>query len=162
MSTALYPGTFDPITNGHLDIIRQALTIFDHIVVTVSCNPRKAPLFSVEERMEMIRIATAQVGSVSVNQYDGLSVEAARQYRAIALIRGLRAVSDFEAEFQMTLMNRQLAPEIETVFLMPSEQYTYLSSSIVKEVAQFGGDVSQFVPPIVSKRLIQKFRVHTF
>ena len=158
MSIALYPGTFDPITYGHLDIIRQALTIFDRVVVTVAQNPRKEPLFTVEERMEMIRHATADLGVVSVNQYDGLSVEAARQYGAIALIRGLRALSDFEAEFQMTLMNRQLAPEIETVFLMPSEPYTYLSSSIVKEVARFGGDVNQFVPPIVSERLRQKFQ----
>lgn len=158
MSTALYPGTFDPITYGHLDIIRQALTIFDRVVVTVARNPRKDPLFTVEERIEMIQNATAEVGSVTVTHYDGLSVEAARRHGAIALIRGLRAVSDFEAEFQMTLMNRQLAPEIETVFLMPSEQYTYLSSSIVKEVARFGGDVSQFVPPLVSERLRHRFQ----
>lgn len=158
MSIALYPGTFDPITYGHLDIIRQALTIFDRVVVTVARNPRKDPLFTVEERIEMIQNATAEVGMVMVTHYDGLSVEAARKHGAIALIRGLRAVSDFEAEFQMTLMNRQLAPEIETVFLMPSEQYTYLSSSIVKEVARFGGDVSQFVPPLVSERLRRTFQ----
>lgn len=158
MKTALYPGTFDPITNGHLDIIQQALGVFDHIVVTVAPNLRKSPLFKVEERLEMIRQAAEQAEQIHVETFDGLIVEAARRFNARALIRGMRTGADFETEYQMALMNRYLAPEITTVCFMPSEPYTYVSSSLVKEVAQFGGDVDRFVPMIVSERLKHKFQ----
>lgn len=155
---AIYPGSFDPITYGHIDILERAAALFDKVVVALAVNPEKAPpLFSYEERHEMIVEAVASLPNVEVTEAEGLMVEFARSKGAVALIRGLRAVSDFEFEFQMSLMNRKLAPRVITVFLMPHDNYTYLNSSIVREVASFGGDVSQFVPPGVARRLQEKF-----
>ena len=159
MRRALYPGTFDPITNGHLDILKRALQLFDQIIVTVAINPKKTPLFSMEERTELIRqVLAEEIGDnrVRVEAFDGLLIDFARKKQACAIIRGLRAVSDFEYELQMALMNRRLAEEVITVFLMPHENYSYLNSTIVKEVARLGGDVSDFVPPLVKKALLGK------
>lgn len=153
MRTALYPGTFDPVTNGHLDLVRRALRLFDRVVVAVGTGLGKAPMFTVEERVSFIERAVDGLGGVAVSRFDGLLVDAVRDAGAVAIIRGLREVSDFEYEFQMALMNRRLAAEIETVFLMPSESYTYLDSTIVKEVALLGGDVSGLVPDIVDGAL---------
>ena len=150
---ALYPGTFDPPTNGHIDLIQRGAKIFDHLTVAVLNNPVKDPLFTVEERAEMLREVTAAIGNVSVATFDGLMVEFARQQGASAVLRGIRAISDYEHEFQMALMNRRLAPEVETVFLQPAGRYSFVSSRMVKEVFSFGGDVSGLVPPNVLKRL---------
>jgi pantetheine-phosphate adenylyltransferase len=158
MKTALYPGTFDPITNGHLDIIQQALGVFDRIIVTVAPNLNKSPLFTLEERMDMITDATSSLDQVSVESFNGLIVDAAERLKAGALIRGMRTGADFESEYQMALMNRHLAPEVTTVCFLPSEPYTYVSSSLVREVARYGGDVDRFVPGHVSERLKEKFR----
>jgi len=154
---AIYPGTFDPITLGHLDIIERAVSVFDEVVVAVGRNIGKQPLFSVEERIEMIRKTTAHLGNVRVTYFDGLIVEYAKKLEAIAMIRGLRAMSDFEFEFQMALVNRTLHPELVQVFLMPHEAYTHLNSTIVREVSSFGGDISSFVTPHVAEVLHQKF-----
>jgi len=156
MRAAIYPGTFDPITNGHLDIIQRAATIFDRVTVAVTTNPGKKPLFEVSERVQMIRQLTASYSSVEVDSFTGLLVDYVKSKGATAIVRGLRAVSDFEYEFQMALVNRKIAETVETVFLMPNEKYTYLNSTIVKEVAAFGGDVSRFVPPEVLVLLNQK------
>jgi pantetheine-phosphate adenylyltransferase len=150
---ALYPGTFDPPTNGHVDLIQRGAKLFDHLTVAVLNNPGKDPLFTVEERVEMLREVTAGIGNVSVATFDGLMVEFARQQGATAVLRGIRAISDYEHEFQMALMNRRLAPEVETVFLQPAGRYSFVSSRMVKEVFSFGGDVSGLVPPNVLKRL---------
>ncbi len=150
---ALYPGTFDPPTNGHLDLIQRGSRIFDHLIVAVLVNPVKDPLFTVEERVVMLRELTAEIGNVSVATFDGLMVEFARRQGASAVLRGIRAISDYEYEFQMALMNRRLAPEIETVFLQPAGRYSFVSSRMLKEVFSFGGDVSGLVPPNVLKRL---------
>jgi len=159
MRIAIYPGTFDPITNGHLDVLERAIEIFDKVIVTIAANAAKSPMFSEEERMSMIRAVTAKYkNKVAVDCFDGLLVEYARSKKAIAIVRGLRAISDIEYEFQMALMNRKLANEISTVFLMPHENFTYLNSSIVREIAWLGGDVSNFVPPIVEKKLKEKIR----
>ncbi|HID95690.1 MAG TPA: pantetheine-phosphate adenylyltransferase [Candidatus Latescibacteria bacterium] len=155
---ALYPGTFDPITYGHLDIIERAMVIFDHVIVIVACNPGKTPLFSLEERLDMVRETTQHWEKVSVDRFEGLLVDAARLKGVHAVIRGLRAVTDFEYEFQMALTNRSLDPRFESVFLMTSSEYTYLNSTIVKEIARFGGDVSRFVPPYVEGKLKEKLR----
>jgi len=154
---ALYPGSFDPVTNGHLDIIVRALEIFDTIVIGVGVNIGKTPLFSVEERVAMILESTAELENVEVVSYSGLTAKYAEQIGAVALIRGLRAVSDFEYEFQMTLANRQLFPRGETVFLMPSIGNVYLNSSMVRDIASLGGDIDQFVPKPVADRLREKF-----
>jgi len=156
MRKAIYPGTFDPITYGHLDIIQRAVRLFDHVIVAVADNPRKNTLFSTQERMEMVE-AVCDIENVTVDHFKGLLVNYAESQNAIALIRGLRAVSDFEYEFQMALVNRQLSEELSTVFLMPHERYTHLNSTIVREVASLGGDVSPYVPPPVDKRLIEYF-----
>lgn len=156
MRAAIYPGTFDPITNGHLDIIERATRLFDRVTVAVTTNPSKKPLFDVEERKEMIRQATACFHVVEVESFSGLLVDYVTRKGASAIVRGLRAVSDFEFEFQMALVNRKIADNIVTVFLMPHEKYTYLNSTIVKEVAAFGGDVSMFVPAEVLARLQKK------
>lgn len=153
MRTALYPGTFDPVTNGHLDLVRRALRLFDRVVVAVGTGLGKAPMFTVEERVAFIERAVEGLDGVGVSTFGGLLVDAVRDEGAVAIIRGLREVSDFEYEFQMALMNRRLAAEIETVFLMPSESYTYIDSTIVKEVALLGGDVSGLVPDAVADAL---------
>ncbi len=156
MKIAVYPGTFDPITNGHLDVIKRALKIFDRLIVLVAHHPEKNTLFSVEERLEMIKEVLKDMKNVEVDAYDGLLVDYVKKKNAIAIIRGMRAVSDFEFEFQMALMNRHLYPDIEILFLFPDERYTYLSSSLIKEVISLGGDVSSFVPPSVLERLRRK------
>ncbi|MCD4689930.1 pantetheine-phosphate adenylyltransferase [bacterium] len=156
MKKALYPGTFDPITNGHLDLIRRARGVFDVVFVAVGTARDKDPMFSVEERIELIRDATSDVSGIEVVAFNGLLVDEVRNVGATAILRGLRAVSDFEYEFQMALMNRHLAPELETVFLMPNKDYTYLDSTVVKEVALLGGDVSGFVPSCVLDRLLER------
>jgi pantetheine-phosphate adenylyltransferase len=151
--SALYPGTFDPPTNGHLDLIERGAKLFDHLTVAILNNPVKDPLFTVEERVEMLRESTTALKNVSVATFDGLLVEFARRQGASAVLRGIRAISDYEYEFQMALMNRRLAPEIETVFLQPAGRYSFVSSRMLKEVFSFGGDVSGLVPPNVLKRL---------
>ena len=150
---ALYPGTFDPPTNGHVDLIQRGAKLFGHLIVAVLNNPGKNPLFSVQERVEMLLEVTAGIPNVSVATFDGLTVEFARQQGAAAILRGIRAISDYEYEFQMALMNRRLAPEIETVFLQPAGRYSFISSRMLKEVFSFGGDVTGLVPPNVLKRL---------
>jgi pantetheine-phosphate adenylyltransferase len=156
MKTALYPGTFDPVTNGHLDVIERASEIFDRVIVTVAKNASKRPLFTETERVAMVRGAVKRFPNVSVESFDGLLIDYAVRKKAKAIIRGLRAISDFEYEFQMALMNRKLAGSVTTVFLMPHEKYTYLNSSIIREIAAFGGDISDFVPPVVLKSLKNK------
>ncbi len=157
-TTALYPGTFDPITNGHIDVIHRATRLFDRVIVSVLTNPAKTPLFTTEERVELISEALKRndMASVTVESFHGLLVDYARMKKASAIVRGLRAISDFEFEFQMALVNRKLNRELITVFLMPHEKYTYLNSTIVKEVARFGGDVSQFVPENVQTALADR------
>ncbi len=150
---ALYPGTFDPPTNGHVDLIQRGSKLFDRLVVAVLNNPGKNPLFTVAERVEMLQEATSALGNVTVATFDGLMVEFARQQGASAVLRGIRAISDYEYEFQMALMNRRLAPEIETVFLQPAGRYSFVSSRMLKEVFSFGGDVTGLVPPNVLRRL---------
>ena len=153
---ALYPGTFDPPTNGHIDLIQRGSKLFDHLTVAILNNPVKDPLFSVEERAEMLRESTGELGNVSVATFEGLTVEYARQIGASVVLRGIRAISDYEYEFRMALMNRRLAPEIETVFLQPAGRYSFISSRMVKEVFSFGGDVIGLVPPNVFKRLRER------
>lgn len=154
---AIYPGTFDPITNGHLDIIYRAAALFDAVIVAVTTNPAKVPLFTVSERMEMIRKSTAKIENVTVENFSGLLMDYAVEKNADVVVRGLRAITDFEYEFQMALVNRKLAEKVVTVFLMPNEKYTYLNSTIVKEVAKFKGNVSSFVPKLVEGKLAEKF-----
>jgi pantetheine-phosphate adenylyltransferase len=150
---ALFPGTFDPPTNGHIDLIQRGAKLFEHLTVGVLNNPGKNPLFTVQERVEMLRESTSALGNVSVATFDGLMVDFAHQLGAMAVLRGIRAISDYEHEFQMALMNRRLAPEIETVFLQPAGRYSFISSRMLKEVFAFGGDVTGLVPPNVIKRL---------
>lgn len=156
--TAIFPGTFDPFTSGHLDLVDRACRLFDYVIVTISVNSSKFPLFTIDERIEMINEIFQSNESVTVEYFDGLLVDFATEKKAVSLIRGLRAVSDFEYEMQMALMNRHLAPDITTVFLMPNEKYTYLNSSIVKELAKHGGDFKNFVPENIHQRVIQKFK----
>jgi pantetheine-phosphate adenylyltransferase len=156
--TALFPGTFDPFTNGHLDLARRAARLFDRVVIAVAHNPAKGTLFPVEERVAMIQAATRSVRRIEVVEFSDLVVDCARRVGAQVMIRGLRAVSDFEFEFQMALMNRRLAPAIEVVFLMPSQQYTYLNSTLVKEVARLGGRIRGLVPGAVEDKLRRKVR----
>jgi pantetheine-phosphate adenylyltransferase len=150
---ALYPGTFDPPTNGHVDLIQRGSKLFAHLTVAILKNPVKNPLFTVEERVEMLREVTGSLGNVTIATFDGMMVEFARREGASAVLRGIRAISDYEYEFQMALMNRRLAPEIETVFLQPAGRYSFISSRMLKEVFSFGGDVTGLVPPNVLKRL---------
>ncbi|HEY4358964.1 MAG TPA: pantetheine-phosphate adenylyltransferase [Acidobacteriaceae bacterium] len=158
---AIYPGTFDPLTNGHLDLIARGAKIVDELVVAILRNSDKGePLFTVPEREEMIREATLPFGNVSVATFDGLLVDFARQQGAKAVLRGIRAISDYEYEFQMAMMNRKLDPELETLFMMPAEKYTYVSSRLIKGVFRLGGDVSSLVPPIVEERLKGKNGTH--
>lgn len=157
MTRAIYPGTFDPITLGHLDVIERACRLFDEVIVAAASQTTKRPLFSLDERLELIRASLPENPRLRVAQIDGLLVDFVRERGAQVVVRGLRAVSDFEFEFQMALMNRKIAAEVETIFLMPKEDYSYLSSSIVKEVGRLGGDVSSFVPEAVRLALAQKF-----
>ena len=157
MRRAIYPGSFDPVTNGHLDVIERARKLFDEVIVAVAHNDEKQPLFSLGERLDLLRQTVGEVDNVRIAEFKGLLVEFAKEEKARAVIRGLRAVSGFEFEFQMALMNRKLDAAAETIFLMPKEEYTYLSSRIVKEIARLGGDVSSFVPTCVAKALTTKF-----
>lgn len=157
MKVAIYPGSFDPITNGHLDVARRAATMFDRVIVAVACNAEKTPLFSVPERVALARGAVQGVDNVTVEAFDGLLVEYARRKKALVIVRGLRAVSDFEYELQLALMNRRLEPRVETIFLAPKDEYTFISSRMVKEIAKLGGDVGAFVPPAVKQAMARKF-----
>ena len=154
--TAIYPGSFDPPTNGHLDLVERGSKIFDELVVAILRNPEKSPLFSVGERRKMLDDLTGDFKNVRVDVFDGLTVAYAARVRASAVLRGIRALSDYEYELQMALMNRKLRPELETVFMMPAEKYSYLSSRLVREVARLGGDVSRLVPELVEQRLKEK------
>jgi pantetheine-phosphate adenylyltransferase len=154
---AIYPGTFDPITNGHLDLIARASRLFQKVIVAVAVNTGKSPLFTLEERIDLVEQAVSNYANVEVTGFDTLLVNCARQHGASVILRGLRAVSDFEYEFQMAGMNRNLGPELETLFLTPSEKYTFISSSVIKSIAQLQGDISAFVPACVHKQLNQKF-----
>jgi pantetheine-phosphate adenylyltransferase len=154
---AVYPGTFDPVTKGHVDLVERSLRIFDELIVAIAVNPKKEPLFSLEERMDMFRKVVSRYRRVTIEGFDGLLVDYVRQKKAVGIIRGLRAVSDFEYEMQMALMNRRLDSGIETVFLMPNEEYSFITSTIVKEAASYGGDVSSLVPRVVVEKLRKKF-----
>lgn len=155
-TTAIYPGTFDPITKGHSDLIMRASKLFDHVIVAVANNPGKQPLFSLDERVELAQNSLLELSNVEVCGFEGLLIDVAMEMQANILIRGLRAVSDFEHEFQLASMNRKMQPEIETLFLTPAEQFTYISSSLVREIAALGGDVSDFVSPTVLAALRAK------
>jgi pantetheine-phosphate adenylyltransferase len=154
--TAIYPGSFDPPTNGHLDLVERGSKIFDELIVAVLRNSEKTPLFSIGERRNMLEELTSGFKNVSVDVFDGLTVHYAARVKASAMLRGIRALSDYEYELQMALMNRKLRPELETVFMMPAEKYSYLSSRLVREVARLGGDISKLVPEIVEQRLREK------
>ncbi len=156
-ATAIYPGSFDPVTRGHEDVVRRSLAFADRVIVGVARNPSKSPLFTLDERLDLLNCVLAGAQNVEVRAFDGLLADFAREVRASLVVRGLRAVSDFENEFQMALMNRELHRELETVFLMPAVQLVFLSSSLVREVAQYGGDVSAFVHPAVDQALKAKF-----
>lgn len=158
MKIGVYPGTFDPITNGHADIITRSLRVFDKVVVAVAPNPAKHPLFDLAERLDMTRLVMKDIGQVEVTSFNGLLVDYVERSGAHAIIRGLRAISDFEHEFQMALINRKLARHVETVFLMPSEEYSYLSSTIIKDVAKHGGSLSEFLHGEVARRLQERIR----
>jgi len=154
---AIYPGSFDPVTNGHIDIVRRATSLFDEIIVAILLNPSKTALFSLEERMAMLKETMKDIPGVSFDTFGGLLVDYAQNRGAQAILRGMRAVSDFEYEFQLALMNRKLNRDIQTVFLMTGLRWIFTSSSIIKEAAQFGGDISDMVPPIVNRKIIEKF-----
>lgn len=156
---AIYPGSFDPITYGHIDLIERTVGLFDELIIAIAHNIRKAGLFSVQERLEMIRELTSHHKSVSVDSFDGLLVDYVRRRKAVCVVRGLRAFSDFEFEFQMALTNRKLNDDFETIFLMTHENYSFISSSLVKELIEFGGDISAFVPDVIERRLKEKFYV---
>ena len=159
MSThVIYPGTFDPMTNGHVDLVHRAARVFDHVTVAIAANLPKGPWFALEERIELAQTVLQEFENVSVQGFDDLLVNFAKRINANVLLRGLRAVSDFEHEFQLASMNRRLAPEIETVFLTPDEGYSFISSSLVREIAKLGGDVSQFVHPVVEAALRKRMR----
>ena len=153
---AMYPGTFDPITNGHEDLVRRATRLFDKVVVAIAASPGKAPMFSLDERVTMATEVLQDCSNVNIMGYEGLTVDFARQHGLSVIIRGLRAVSDFEYEFQLATMNRHLTDQVETVFLTPTENFTFISSTLVREIAQFGGDISSFVDPGVADRLVQR------
>jgi len=154
--SAMYPGTFDPITLGHTDLVRRACRLFDRVVVAVAANPGKQPMFSLEERVELARDALADIDNAEVSGYEGLTIDFALDNGLAVIVRGLRAISDFEYEFQLANMNRHLTDDVETAFLTPTETYTYISSSLVREIAKLGGDISEFVPPNVRDVLMER------
>jgi len=158
MRTAIYPGSFDPLTNGHLDVIERAVKLFDRVVVAVAKNDGKHPLFPLEERVELVRQSIKHIPTAEVDSFDRLLVDYVNQRNAQAIVRGLRAVSDFEFEFQLALMNRKLNEKVETIFMMPKDTYTFLSSRIIKEIARLGGDITSFVPAHVRSALIEKLK----
>jgi len=158
MKTVIYPGTFDPITNGHTDLVERACRLFDKVIVAVAASSRKGPLFTLEERVALANQALSHLKNIEVCGFDILLVNFARQKKACGVLRGLRAVSDFEYEFQLANMNRAIEPEVESLFLTPSDHLSYISSSLVKEIASLGGDVSKFVPPVVVQALDKKYR----
>ena len=153
---AMYPGTFDPVTNGHLNLVRRAAKLFDRVVVAVAASPNKTPMFTLEERIHMARVALADTPNITVDAYTCLTVDYVRQHGLRVIIRGLRAVSDFEFEFQLATMNRHLQPEVESVFLTPAEEYTFVSSTFVREIGILGGDIAPFVPDVVAAALARK------
>ncbi len=155
---AVYPGSFDPVTKGHIDLIQRATKIFKKVIVAVANNAQKKPLFTVDERVEMLKQCTKGIAGIKVESFDGLVIDYARRNKVNVLIRGLRMISDFEYEFQMALTNRRLAKDIETVFLMPSEQYSFLSSTLLKEAAFLGADISSFIPNSIEKRLKERLK----
>jgi pantetheine-phosphate adenylyltransferase len=157
MRTIIYPGSFDPITNGHLDVAQRAAKLFDRVIVAVALSEGKQPLFPLEARLELVRQSTAHLGNVEADHFDGLLIEYVRRRGAQAVLRGLRAVSDFEFEFQLALINRRMDEQFETILMMPKDTYTFLSSSLVKEIARLGGDVAPFVPPVVLQALRARF-----
>ena len=159
MKKIIYPGTFDPITNGHVDITERAASLFDHVIIAVANNPKKKSLFTVKERIDQVKDSVKYLNNVSVSSTDVLIVNFAKENEVIALIRGLRSISDFEYEFQMALMNRSLASEISTIFMMPDEKYMHLNSTVVKEIAALEGDISAYVPAIVEARLKSKLNI---
>ena len=159
MRMAIYPGSFDPLTNGHLDVIERAIKLFDRVVVAVAKNESKQPLFTLKERLELVRRSVKHLEGVEADSFDCLLVDYVEQRKAQAIVRGLRAVSDFEFEFQLALMNRKLNEKVETIFMMPKDTYTFLSSRIIKEIGRLGGDISDFVPPDVRKALLGKLKV---
>ncbi len=156
MKRVIYPGTFDPVTYGHIDVIRRAMELFDEVIVTVAKNPAKKEMFTLEERIYMLKESLKDFPNVKVDSFGGLVVEHARELGAVGIVRGLRAISDFEYEFQMALMNRKLNEDFKTIFLMPHEKYTYLNSTIIRNLSQFDADVSEFVPPCVVEKLKEK------
>ena len=156
--TAIYPGTFDPVTFGHIDVLERAAKIFDKVIISVAKSSSKDALFSIKERTELIKKVTVKLKNVEIDVFEGLLVKYAVKKNAGVIIRGLRAISDFEFEFQMALANRKISPEIETIFLMPNEKYSYISSTLVKEIGAYGGNLSSFVPKIVSEKLKEKFK----
>lgn len=157
MKLAICPGSFDPVTNGHLHIVSRAAAMFDRVIVVVMANQNKQPLFTADERVELLRRATADMPNVEIDTYDGLLAEYAREKQASVIVKGLRAMSDFEYEFQMALTNRKLNPDVETVFLATSAEHMYLSSSLVKQVAKLGGDIHEFVPSCIVKDILEKY-----
>ena len=159
MKKIIYPGTFDPITNGHVDITERAASLFDHVIIAVANNPKKKSLFTVKERIDQVKDSVKYLNNVSVSSTDVLIVNFAKENEAIALVRGLRSISDFEYELQMALMNRSLAPEISTIFMMPDEKYMHLNSTVVKEIAALKGDISAYVPAIVEEQLKSKLNI---
>ena len=158
MKIAICPGSFDPVTLGHLDIISRASQLFDKVIVAVLCNMEKNPSFTVEERMEFLREGTAQYDNVEVDSFQGLLVDFAKEKGAVAVVKGLRAVSDFEYEFQMSMINKKLYPNVETVYLNTSQDYMYLSSSVIKQIASLGGDISNFVPEVIHHKIVDRLR----
>lgn len=158
MKTIVYPGTFDPITNGHVDLVQRASCLFANVIVSIAKSEKKGPLFNLDERIELAKIALSHLDNVQVEGFDYLLVNYVKDCKADAILRGLRAVSDFEYEFQLANMNRALAPEVESIFLTPSEKFSYISSSLVREIGSLGGDISAFVPPAVAAALSEKFK----